>query len=59
MEMTTGKAVAAVLTGLATIAATVFGVNTGWFTPELSVTIGSALTALLVYLVPNKEVEPA
>ena len=56
-QTTTGKAIAAVLAGMATIAATVFSVDVDWLTPELTVTIGSALTALLVWLVPNKTVE--
>lgn len=56
-KTTVGKAIAAVLAGLATIAATVFSVDVDWLTPELTVTIGTALTALLVWLVPNKPVE--
>lgn len=56
-QTTVGKAIAAVLTGLATIAATVFAVNVDWLSPELTVTIGSALGALLVYFVPNKPVD--
>lgn len=55
--MTVAKAIAAVLSGLATIAATVFAVNVEWLTPELTVTIGTALSAILVYMVPNKSVE--
>jgi len=58
MEPTTiAKAVTAVVSGLATIAATIFAVNVDWLTPELAVTVGSALTALLVWLVPNEPVE--
>lgn len=58
MEQTTiAKAITAVLTGLATVAATVFAVNVDWLSPELTVTIGSAIGALLVYLVPNEPVE--
>ncbi len=56
-QTTVAKAIVAVLTGLATVAATVFAVNVDWLTPELTVTIGSAVTALLVWLVPNKTVE--
>ena len=56
-QTTTGKALAAVLGGLATIAATVFSVNMDWLSPELTVTLGAALSALLVYFVPNKPVE--
>jgi len=56
-QTTTGKALAAVIGGIATIAATVFSMNMDWLSPELTVTIGSALSALLVYFVPNKPVE--
>lgn len=48
------KAIIALLGSLATIAAT-FGVNVAWATPELISTVGGVLTALLVYLVPNKK----
>ena len=51
------KAITAMLTGLVTIAATVFAVDLGWFSPELAVTAGVAFSTLLVYLVPNKEVK--
>ncbi len=51
------KAVTAVVSGVATIAATIFAVNVDWLTPELAVTIGTGVTALLVWLVPNKPVE--
>jgi len=58
MEQTTvAKAITAIITGFATIAATVFSQSVDWLTPELTVTIGSAITALLVWLVPNKPVE--
>jgi hypothetical protein len=57
-QMTVAKAIAAVLAGLATIASTVFAVNVDWLSPELTVTIGTAIGALLVYLVPNEPVDP-
>lgn len=56
-QTTVAKAIVALLTGMATVAATVFAVNVDWLTPELTVTVGSAVTALLVWLVPNKTVE--
>jgi hypothetical protein len=34
-----------------------FGVNVDWATPELLGSIGSVLSAILVYVVPNKEPE--
>lgn len=58
MDSTTvAKAVTAVITGMATIAATVFAVSIDWLTPELTVTVGTAVTALMVWLVPNQSVE--
>jgi len=56
-QTTTGKALAAIIGGVATVAATIFSINMDWLSPELTVTIGSALSALLVYFVPNKPVE--
>lgn len=56
-QTTVTKAITAVLTGAATIAATVFAVNVDWLTPELTVTIGTALTAFLVWLLPNSPVD--
>ena len=56
-QTTVAKAIAAVVAGLATIAATVFAVNVDWLTPELSVTVGTMLTAVLVWLVPNQSVD--
>ena len=56
-QMSVAKAITAVLTGAATIAATVFAVNVDWLTPELTVTLGSVFTAVLVWLVPNQPVE--
>jgi len=58
MDKTTmAKAVTAVITGLATIAGVVFSVNVDWLTPELAVSIGAGVTALMVWLVPNEPVE--
>ncbi len=57
-QTTTAKAVTAVLSGLVTIAATVFAVQWDWLTPELTVTVGTLLTAVLVYFVPNEPVDP-
>jgi CBS-domain-containing membrane protein len=51
------KAIVAILGGLATVAAMSFGVNVDWATPELLGSIGSVLSAILVYVVPNKEPE--
>ena len=56
-QMSMDKAIAAVITGIAAIAATVFSVNTDWLSPELVVTLGSVFTAAVVWLVPNKPVE--
>jgi len=51
------KAIVAIVTGVGTILATAFSVNMEWLSPELTVTIGSAVTALLVWLVPNKVID--
>ena len=56
-KTSSAKAITAIITGFATIAATVFAVEMEWFTPELAVTMGVAFSSLLVYLVPNKEVK--
>ncbi len=48
------KAIVALLGALVTIAAQ-FGLPVGWATPEIITTVGGVLTALLVYLVPNKK----
>ena len=42
-------AIGAIVTGFSA-----FGWNIAWLTPELQATIASGLTAILVYLVPNK-----
>lgn len=47
------KAIVALLGAVVTIAAT-FGMKVDWATPEIISAVGGALTALLVYLVPNK-----
>lgn len=47
------KAWAALLGAALTIAAQ-FGLKTDWATPELINTVGGVLTALAVYLIPNK-----
>ena len=58
METTTmNKAFTAIITGFATVVATYFSTDMGWLSPELTTTIGSALTALMVWLVPNKTVD--
>jgi len=57
MEMSMDKAFAAIIGGVATVAAVYFSVNIDWLSPELTVMIGTALNALLVYMVPNQPVE--
>jgi len=58
MEKTSvAKAVTAVVSGLATIFATVFSADISWLTPELTVSIGTGITAFLVWMVPNDTVE--
>lgn len=42
--------IGAVVTGLSA-----FGINVDFLTPELQASISAGLTALLVYLVPNKQ----
>lgn len=53
--MVTGfdKAIVAFLGAALTLAAA-FGVNVDWATPELISGVGGLITAVLVYLVPNK-----
>ena len=53
--MVTGfdKAIVAFLGGVVTLVAA-FGVDVSWATPELISGVGSFLTAVLVYLIPNK-----
>lgn len=53
MITTFDKAIVALLGALVTIAAT-FGLKVEWATPEVINSVGGVLTALLVYLVPNK-----
>ena len=48
------KAIAALVGALLTIAAT-FGLPTDWATPEIIGVIGSVLTSLLTFVVPNKK----
>lgn len=50
------KAIVAVLGGVLTVVAE-FGVDTSWATEGLVSGVGSMLTALMVYFVPNKETE--
>jgi membrane protein YqaA with SNARE-associated domain len=47
------KAIIALLGSIVTIAAA-FGLELSWATPELIGTIGSVLTGILTYLIPNK-----
>ena len=47
------KAIVAVIGGVGTLMGIVFGADVSWLTPELTVAIGSVLTTLMVYLVPN------
>ena len=42
------------LLGTIVVGASAFGFNLDFLTPELQATIASGLTALLVYLIPNK-----
>lgn len=57
MQMTAHKAFAAFFTSLIALLA-VFGVSTGWATPdmiEIAATVaGAVVTAVVTYLVPNK-----
>ncbi len=48
------KAVVAILGGAVTLVAA-FGLNVDWATPELISGIGSFITAVLVWAVPNKK----
>ena len=47
------KAIVALLGAVLSIAAT-FGLKVDWATPEMISAVGGAITALLVYLIPNK-----
>lgn len=47
------KAIVAMLGGILSIAAS-FGLSVDWATPELIGTIGSVITGILTYLIPNK-----
>jgi len=47
------KAIVAILGGVVTFVAA-FGIDVSWATPELISGAGSFLTAVLVWLVPNK-----
>ncbi len=53
MITTFDKAIVALLGAVLSIAAT-FGLKVDWATPEVVSSIGGILTALLVYIVPNK-----
>lgn len=48
------KAIAAIIGAALTLAAQ-FGLNVEWATPELITTIGGVVTALLVYVIPNRQ----
>jgi len=54
------KAIVAIISGFLTVATMVFGVDLN-LSPELIAAVGSVVSGILVYLVPNKEVpaEPA
>ena len=47
------KAIVALIGGLLSIAAT-FGLEVSWATPEMIGTIGSVITGVLTYLIPNR-----
>ena len=51
------KAIVALLGAVLSIAAT-FGLKVDWATPEMISAFGGAITALLVYLIPNKVKPP-
>lgn len=53
MITTFDKAIVALLGAILSIAAA-FGLHVDWATPELIGTIGSVITGILTYLVPNK-----
>lgn len=48
------KALAAILSGLAFVANSLWGWDLG-LSPELYATLGALVSSLLVYLVPNKD----
>jgi hypothetical protein len=54
MFTTIDKAIAAILGGVLSVLALKFGVVLDWATPDLLASVGAVVTALLVYLVPNK-----
>lgn len=47
------KAIVAVLGAIVAVLAA-FGITLPWFTPEVQSGITAAITAILVYLIPNK-----
>jgi len=53
MSSTYNKAIVAFLGGVVTLVAA-FGIDVSWASPELISGVGSFLTAVLVWLVPNK-----
>ena len=53
MITTFDKAIVALLGGVLSIAAA-FGLSVDWATPELIGTIGSVITGILTFLIPNK-----
>jgi hypothetical protein len=53
MVTTFDKAIIALLGSLVTIAAT-FGLELSWATPEVIGAVGSVLTGVLTYLIPNR-----
>ncbi len=55
--MTAHKAIAAFITSLLALLA-VFGISTGWATPDMievaATVLGAVITAAVTYMVPNK-----
>lgn len=49
------KAIVSVIGGIATIATMVLGADVSFLTPELIAAVGSIITSILVYAIPNKE----
>ncbi len=47
------KAIVAIIGGAATVASMLFGANVDFLTPELIAAVGSIVTSILVFAVPN------
>ena len=47
------KAIVSVIGGLATLASMIFGANVDFLSPELIAAVGSVVTSILVYAIPN------